>query len=198
MKLTRRAKEVLGKLESFESEDLKTALDKLAISREELEEHLHPPEDKPYQRKALYKDENTELLVMNWADIECAPHDHGDSIGWIQVVNGTTKQTVYKVKGNRLPKVLFHEYKEKGDVFFSPRKGVHKMGRKGGDPLITVHLYSPPIQGMKVYDLDACAACIVSEECGAWWPEDQSEKISEIKLRAFKKAKKKKQSSVKK
>ena len=52
-------------------------------------------------------------------------------------------------------------------------------GEKG---LVTLHLYSPPISGMKVYDLEKCAACLVSDDCGAWWPEEQRQKIKEIRL----------------
>ncbi|WP_236561071.1 hypothetical protein [Pontibacillus sp. HMF3514] len=52
-----------------------------------------------------------------------------------------------------------------------------------GAGLVTLHLYAPPITGMMVYDLETCAACVVSDDCGAWWPEKLREKVKEIQLR---------------
>ncbi len=57
--------------------DLFKALEKLNIQLEELKPILKTDHEKPYYRKLLYKDEKLELLVMNWSDLECVPHDHG-------------------------------------------------------------------------------------------------------------------------
>ncbi|MGM1006165.1 MAG: hypothetical protein ACQEW2_03745 [Bacillota bacterium] len=57
------------------------------------------------------------------------------------------------------------------------------MKSAGRENLVTLHLYSPPITGMKVYNLEKCAACVVSEDCGAWWPEEQRQKVREIQLK---------------
>ncbi|MCM3164015.1 cysteine dioxygenase family protein [Metabacillus litoralis] len=177
-----RISEILGNLENTSSDALKQALEELAIQHEELEPILGTEEDKPYYRKLLYKNEKVELLVMNWSQLECAPHDHGSSFGWIQVINGTAKNTVYKVDGTKMPKEIFTEFQENGEIFFAPEKGVHKMSVSNKSKLVTLHLYSPPITGMKVYDLNTCAACVVSDDCGAWWPEEQRQKIKEIQL----------------
>ncbi|WP_173916896.1 cysteine dioxygenase family protein [Halobacillus sp. Marseille-Q1614] len=183
MMLKQRVQEAFQKVNSYEREDLKSILTELDVSIHELQEYLKSPEGKPYYRQMIYEDEHVEMIVMNWAAIECAPHDHGQSVGWIQVIEGETKQTIYKAEGDSLPLPLFTEYKEKGKMFFAPRRGVHKMKRNGDDPLVTLHLYSPPIRGMKVYDLETCAACVVSSDCGAWWPNEQRQRLKEIKLK---------------
>ncbi|MGI8313718.1 cysteine dioxygenase [Halobacillus mangrovi] len=182
MEVNKRIREKFSGLKSHQPDDLKKALLDLDVSLEELEEFLHDPDGKPYYRQMLYEDDHVEVIVMNWADIACAPHDHGHSSGWIQVMSGNTKQTIYKAKGDELPRPLFTEIKEKGKLFFAPKKGIHKMGSQGEEPLVTLHLYSPPIRGMKVYDLKTCAACVVSSDCGAWWPEEQRQRLEEIKL----------------
>ncbi|WP_191561543.1 cysteine dioxygenase [Metabacillus idriensis] len=183
MKLSDRIQSILGSVKSPSKTDLFKALEKLNIQLEELKPVLKTDHEKPYYRKLLYKDEKLELLVMNWSDLECVPHDHGKSYGWIQVINGTSQNTIYEVKENILPSELFTEHQEKGKMFFAPKKGVHKMSDSGGTSLVTLHLYSPPITGMRVYDLDKCAACIVSDDCGAWWPDALHQKIKEIKLK---------------
>ncbi|WP_019392544.1 cysteine dioxygenase [Priestia filamentosa] len=183
MTLIEQAKHILDELNSPTRFELRKALLALDINFDELKPLLQSAEDKPYYRKLLYQNDEVELLVMNWSGIECAPHDHGHSYGWIQVVNGTTINTVYEVKENQLPEELFSQYQEEGKIFFAPQKGVHKMNSAGGTNLVTLHLYAPPIKGMMVYDLEACAACVVSDDCGAWWPDHLSQKVKEIQLK---------------
>ncbi|MCF6138986.1 cysteine dioxygenase [Pseudalkalibacillus berkeleyi] len=182
MEILKRIEGIFGQIQSTSKESLKGALEELDVQYEELVPYLKDPKGKPYYRKLLYQDENVEMLVMNWSDIECAPHDHGDSYGWIQVMNGISRNTVYEVKGDELPVELFSEYKKSGRLFFAPKKGVHKMTDPAKSDLVTLHLYSPPITGMVVYDIETCAACVVSDDCGAWWPEDIKQKIREYKL----------------
>ena len=182
MTLNSQAKKLLDLLKSPSKPELKDALAKINMTVDELEPFLKSSSGKPYYRKLLYKSEDVELLVMNWSDLECAPHDHGDSHGWIQVLNGTSINSIYEVNGNTLPKEVFKEYQHQGKFFYAPQKGVHKMQADGARALVTLHLYSPPISGMKVYDLEKCAVCVVSDDCGAWWPEEQRQKIKEIQL----------------
>ncbi|MGP4076159.1 cysteine dioxygenase [Halobacillus sp. K22] len=185
MNIKDRARKILGSMHDYSVEELKEALIKLDVQKSEAEAWLEAPGLRPYYRKLLYADERVELLAMNWADIECAPHDHGASTGWIQVLSGATRHTVFQVEKGHLPEALFTEIKKEGVLLYAPQHGVHKMGREGINPLITLHLYSPPIRGMKVYDLKKCAACIVSSDCGAWWPEETRQKIKEINLKNF-------------
>jgi cysteine dioxygenase len=56
------------------------------------------------------------------------------------------------------------------------------MSSSNNTDMVTLHLYSPPITGMIVYDLQKCAACVVSDDCGAWWPEEQYQRLKEIQL----------------
>ncbi|MBN8236998.1 cysteine dioxygenase family protein [Halobacillus kuroshimensis] len=182
MHMEERVQNAFRTLTDHSPASLKKRLLECDITLEELDPYLKDPDGKPYYRQMIYEDEHVEMIVMNWADIECAPHDHGESSGWILVMNGETKQTIYKGGSEKLPEPLFTEYKEKGRTMFAPKKGIHKMGRSGENDLVTLHLYSPPIRGMKVYDLDTCAACVVSADCGAWWPEEQRQRLREIQL----------------
>nr|WP_155113227.1 cysteine dioxygenase family protein [Metabacillus mangrovi] len=173
---------VLNALKSPDKADLKEALRKLDCKLEDVLPELNESDGKPYYRKLLFQNDEVELLVMNWSALECAPHDHGESHGWIQVLSGVSKNTVFEARDRYLPRELFEELHEEGRLFFAPRKGVHKMKAEGGGELVTLHLYAPPITGMKVYDLEACAACVVSDDCGAWWPEEQRQRVKEIRL----------------
>ena len=172
----------LEHLESPTPEDLRNALVTLDTKLSDLTPFLHTDHKKPYYRKLLFQNTEVELLLMNWSQIACAPHDHGQSCGWIQVISGTTINTIYQSRDRYLPEAYFSQKMQQGSVFFAPKTGIHHMKAKD-EELVTVHLYSPPIKNMKVYDLNACAACVVTEQCGAWWPEEQREKVMEIQLK---------------
>ncbi|MBH0168041.1 MAG: cysteine dioxygenase [Bacillota bacterium] len=173
---------ILDSLRDPSKEELKTALISLNIDLEDVKKELKTSESKPYYRKLLYQNENVELLVMNWSQLECAPHDHGSSHGWIKVLNGSSENTVYEIGENGLPSELFRTTHAKDKIFFAPKKGIHKMMAEENTDLVTLHLYSPPISGMKVYDLEKCSVCVVSDDCGAWWPDEQRQKLKEIQL----------------
>ena len=177
-----RIQHVLKQLKSSTPEELRGALISLNTTMKDLKPFLKIDSHKPYYRKLLFQNDEVELLLMNWSDLSCVPHDHGHSSGWIQVISGSTLNTVYRVDKGELPEAYFSRVEQKGSFFFAPRYGVHKMRAKEQE-LVTLHLYSPPIKEMIVYDLEACAACMVSDQCGAWWPEEQREKVKEWKLR---------------
>ncbi|MCM3766037.1 cysteine dioxygenase family protein [Neobacillus niacini] len=183
MTLTTRIKGVLDPLISPSQAELKDALLQINLTLDDFEHLPEPADGKPYNRKLLYKNSEVELLVMNWSELECAPHDHGQSHGWIQVISGMTKNTVFELNGDGLPTELFHEYQDRGQYLYAPKKGIHQMQASQGTDLVTLHLYSPPITGMMVYDLQKCAVCVVSDDCGAWWPEEQVQKVKEIQLK---------------
>uniref|UniRef100_UPI0011A872AF cysteine dioxygenase n=1 Tax=Bacillus thuringiensis TaxID=1428 RepID=UPI0011A872AF len=145
--------------------------------------YLVHPDKHPYGRKLVYQSDHVEILVMNWNDrIECSPHDHGDSYGWVVIVNGETTHTLYKIDSEtKIP--VIHKIETTNVPFFAHKTQIHTMVNNAPEPLVTFHVYSPPIKGMKVYDLHRCAACIVSDDCGAWWPEEQRQRIREIQLK---------------
>ncbi|WP_338779089.1 cysteine dioxygenase family protein [Metabacillus sp. FJAT-52054] len=182
MKLKDKTMNVFHSLKKPSKKELKEVLQKLDVKLEEVAPMLKSADGNPYYRKLIFQNDEVELLVMNWSQVECAPHDHGNSQGWIQVLNGTSLNTVYEVSEKGWPSELFEEIHQEGKLFYAPRKGVHKMKSAGGTDLVTLHLYSPPITGMMVYDLDACAACVVSDDCGAWWTEEMRQKVKEIEL----------------
>ncbi|MFG6495042.1 cysteine dioxygenase family protein [Fictibacillus sp. UD] len=174
---------VLDALNNPSKKELREALISLDIGLKDIRSNLKSSKGKPYFRKLLYQNEEVELLVMNWSQVECAPHNHGNSQGWIKVLNGSSLNTVYEVNENGLPSELFAKVHTKGDLFYAPKKGVHKMKAEEESDLVTLHLYSPPISGMMVYDLKKCAVCVVSDDCGAWWPDEQRQKLKEIQLK---------------
>ncbi|MCD5323178.1 MULTISPECIES: cysteine dioxygenase [Pontibacillus] len=184
MEWKERMETLLKPLTSPSKEELRRVLQELNTTVKDVEAELGDPDGKPYYRKLLFHNKEVELLVMNWSDLECSPHNHGNSYGWIHVLNGKTEHTVYEVQDGKVPRAIFEEQRGAGEFLYAPVKGVHRMKDDQKSGLITLHLYAPPIKDMVVYDLKACAACVVSEDCGAWWPEETRQRVKELKLKA--------------
>ncbi|SDW00280.1 cysteine dioxygenase [Marininema mesophilum] len=182
MSFISRLQQSFAPLHAPTAQELKGVLDHLQVTEEDLRTFLEDPGIHPYGRKMLFQSEHVEVLIMNWAQhFKCAPHDHGNSHGWVHVVKGVSTQTIYSLQ-REIPVPQHTGVTEEGASFFAPRTMVHDMENQSESSLVTLHVYSPPISGMKVYDLERCMACVVSEDCGAWWPEEQRQRLAEMKL----------------
>jgi cysteine dioxygenase len=162
---------------------LRDAVRRWEFSAADLVPYLPPPSVYPYGRRVLFRSDCFEVLVMNWLPgRECAPHDHGQSWGWFFVLEGVATHSLYRLGGRGIPVLRQTTTEQPGRLIFAPRGRVHSMGNPTSGRLVTLHAYAPPIVGMKVYDLHRCAACVVSEECGAWWPDSQRQLVRQIRL----------------
>jgi cysteine dioxygenase len=166
-------------------EQLAAALTRCRPTAAELAEHAGEPGVFPYGRRALLRTDHVELMVMNWAvGRMCAPHDHGGSFGVIRVVSGEAAHELYTLDQLDRPVRYLCRQERAGSQYVAARGMIHAMGNATRQPMLTVHAYSPPITGMIVYDLLRCAACVVSDDCGAWWPAERRQIVREIRLRA--------------
>lgn len=165
--------------------ELIKAIEILDIDIEDLSTSLGPAGVFPYHRKLLFKNDQTEVLVMNWANGRvCSPHDHGESFGLIEIVTGTATHHLYTLNQIDSPVQYHSRVEAKKSRYFMARNSIHAMGNLTEDLLVTLHIYTPPIYNMKVYDLEKCAACVVSDDCGAWWPAESRQILKQIKLRS--------------
>lgn len=164
-------------------DELARAWTATAPTLSEVMEYAGDPGRYPYGRKKLFATDDVEVIVMNWAGgRDCAPHDHGSSFGWVHVLAGEVRHTLYTLDQNDIPRP-YHTRTERCDTrYFAARSMVHSMGNPTDQLTVTVHVYAPPITGMKVYDLEKCSACVVSDDCGAWWPADQRQVVQILKL----------------
>lgn len=154
----------------------------LGLNGDKLKKFLVDPDKHPYGRKLLYQSNRYEVLLMNWRSfMACAPHDHGGSMGWVFVLEGSSENSSYiQSKTGDISEVSKSTVFQ-GEYFFAGKGAIHKMEAKS-NRLLTLHIYTPPITGMKVYDLAKCIGCMVSDDCGAWWPDDQRQLLKTFKV----------------
>jgi cysteine dioxygenase len=141
-----------------------------------------PPPGEPYWRSHLYRTAALEIVLMRFGEArDWLPHDHGGSAGWVYVLEGRGEHVLYAFAGDGALRERRREHLNAGDLVFMPHGTIHTLG-PAGDGLSTVFAYAPPISGMGVYDPRAGRGCIVSDDCGAWWPTLPEQLVREFRF----------------
>lgn len=154
----------------------------LKVDVTSLGELLRPPNGMPYGRQLLHHDGEMEVILMNWElSCSCLPHDHGTSEGWVKVLAGRASH-VYYAKSQGVPAAVKEETLHTGTVLYAAKTMVHHMANPGSTPLVTLHFYFPPITNMEVFDVGAARSAIVSNDCGAWWPQTPAQLVESREL----------------
>jgi cysteine dioxygenase len=159
----------------YSAASLRGQIERLSVEADEVRRYLCPPNGKPYGRALIHQTDTVEVIVMNWAPGEtCWPHDHGASFGWAQVLSGAIEHTVYGGEESVFATAgSVRTVERAGALIFAPCGIIHQMTalEQGAGEIVTLHFYSPPISGMRIFDQESLATCVVSDDCGAWWPE---------------------------
>lgn len=104
-----------------------------------------------YVRTLLYRDARAELLALTWLPGQRSlVHDHGHSTCVLRVVHGVATEHLYR---RREDGALRRDYMKRdlraGVVTSSPGDALHSLGNNAppdGDVLVTLHVYTPPLQ----------------------------------------------------
>lgn len=158
----------------YEKEALRRQVLSVGATLDDVRPYLKDPESKPYGRCLVFADRNLEVIAMNWTPgVPCLPHDHGKSVGWVQVICGAVEHTICADGTSAtcaLPRPVHTTVEKAGSLIFATTGLVHSMRAIEGERTVTLHFYAPPISGMRVFDLGRGTACVVTDDCGAWWP----------------------------
>ncbi|MGZ3693976.1 MAG: cysteine dioxygenase, partial [Bdellovibrionota bacterium] len=131
-----------------------------------------PPEDEPYSRKIIYNGTLGDVMVARWRKgARCLPHDHGGAHGLVTVLMGEFFEQPFTAGEHFAPfgpELRFAQ----GDIEAVVSTEIHSL--RAVTEGVTLHLYSPPIRGMKVYDEDDRIIYTVADNCGAWIPSDKN------------------------
>jgi len=104
-----------------------------------------------YARVPLARTEDAELLVMGWLPGQRTPvHDHGLSHGFIKVLAGEGSDDSFALLGERAVLVQRRGFAT-GMVLEERPDQVHRLTNDSSNVLITLHAYSPALEGVRTY-----------------------------------------------
>lgn len=131
----------------------------------------------PYSRVVLAAAPECEVMLARWTrDHACAPHDHGASLGWVFYLDQDFEEQGYAWrKGELVPTwTSLHRAQNYTQV---RHQEIHSC-RCLGDGL-SLHVYFPRIERMRVYDLAGRKTITVADDCGAWIPDQPAQRVHE-------------------
>jgi hypothetical protein len=117
-----------------------------------------------------------EVMLARWTPGEaCAPHDHGASAGWVFYLDQDFEEQsyVWRMDGLAPTEIFLHRA---GSFTEVRREEIHSCRCFG--PGLSLHVYFPRIEKMRVYDLVRRQTVTVTDDCGAWIP-DQPQRVQE-------------------
>jgi predicted metal-dependent enzyme (double-stranded beta helix superfamily) len=100
-----------------------------------------------YVRTLLYRDERSEMLLLTWLPGQSSPaHDHGVSGCVVRVICGVATEHLYASAEDAAAErnAVVRTFRP-GSVLHSPDESCHTLGNAAADPLVTLHVYSPPL-----------------------------------------------------
>lgn len=106
-----------------------------------------------YSRNLIRRGPGYEALLLCWSPGQRSPiHDHvGSSCGLI-VLKGEAVEQVYEHDGkDHLVPTVVHRYKP-GKVCGTQDADIHEIINDSDDDLITLHIYTPPLGAINIYD----------------------------------------------
>lgn len=134
-----------------------------------------PGDGEPYSRSILRVDDQVEIMLARWRPGHgCAPHDHGGAGGFVIAVEGDFSERRFGWAGTRLAVTEQFARRQGGAIPISPDV-IHDMSAPSGG--LSLHLYSPPPAGMRVFDLERAEVLELVGNYGAWIPSGEHPRI---------------------
>ena len=127
-----------------------------------------PRPAEPYGRQLLHQGPAGEVMLAGWPrGARTAPHDHGEAAGFVLVLEGQFSESTYRFDGRELQRTA---QRPLGVLeFTSAHAGaIHDLHAVSSG--LSLHLYTPEIVAMQVYDVARRSTLLVTGDGGAWIP----------------------------
>ena len=95
----------------------------------------------------LHRTGDAELWLVCWADgHDTGFHDHDESTGLIAVLDGAIREERLAVGGTTIAGIH-----SEGAWVTVPQGDIHRVTHAAGEPAVTLHAYSPPLERVGTY-----------------------------------------------
>jgi cysteine dioxygenase len=134
--------------------ELEEKLRELDLDFEQVEE-LALFSDETYRRNLLREGPAYQALILCWLPGQESPlHDHLGSSCGMRVIRGVCSEEFYDRADDGSLEQIFAREHAQGCVCGAQDENIHVIANRQGEPLVTLHVYSPPLRRMNTYGLD--------------------------------------------
>ncbi|MCY7782348.1 MULTISPECIES: cysteine dioxygenase [unclassified Bacillus (in: firmicutes)] len=152
MELHECIQDIFSGLKKPSVKDLTTSLKQIPNASTLIQPYIKEPDQYAYGRNAIFRNNELEVIVINIPPHkETAVHDHGQSIGCAMVLEGKLLNSIYRSTGDQAE--LSNSYfVHKGECLISTKGLIHKMSNPASERMVSLHVYSPPLEDMTVFE----------------------------------------------
>jgi cysteine dioxygenase len=159
-------KQLVDWLQTFDKrvdlDELQAKLDDDSISAELLAEYIHFSDER-YSRNLLAYGPQFYALVLCWKPGQASPiHDHKGASCGVRVIEGVATETSFRWHAGRLVEHSVTRM-HAGEVCGSFDDDIHEIRNSGEGNLVTLHIYSPYLDNINLYDRDTGAITVFSD-----------------------------------
>lgn len=107
-----------------------------------------------YHRASIVRRKHYELLILTWLPGQgSVPHDHSGSVSALQVIQGDAQEGSWRIAQDGYVDLEYETRVGSGGLTAWQDAGVHSVrnASEDGTPLVTVHVYSPPLKEFRRY-----------------------------------------------
>ena len=143
-------------------EELKSRLDDDSISAELLGDYIHFSDER-YSRNLLAYGPQFYALVLCWKPGQASPiHDHKGASCGVRVIEGVATETSFGWQDDRLVENSVTTMRA-GEVCGSFDDDIHEIRNNGETNLVTLHIYSPYLDNINLYDRETGEVTVFSD-----------------------------------
>ena len=138
-----------GFTEALSITSIKHLLEQLALPEAEAlsSAHFDPAR---YQRLPIFHSAHLEVLLMGWLPGQASPlHDHGTSICGVRVLTGEAFELSYRLAPSGILIPTSISTLQTGEITVTGGEAIHQVGNGGELPLVSLHVYSPPLANVR-------------------------------------------------
>ena len=151
-----------GAKERIDLDDLKNRLDDDRLSAESLADYIHFSDER-YSRNLLAHGPQFYALVLCWKPGQASPiHDHKGASCGVRVIQGTATETSFDWQGDKLLPQRVTTMRA-GEVCGSFDDDIHEIRNDGSENLVTLHVYSPYLDNINLYDIESGKVTVFSD-----------------------------------
>ncbi|WP_299494306.1 cysteine dioxygenase family protein [uncultured Shewanella sp.] len=127
-----------------------------------------------YCRKRLFHNSHCEILILSWLNGQRSKiHDHLHSACGVKVLLGQATETQFEQAENGHVYATQSILYDTAQISVSQDNDIHQISnlQAQNKPLITLHLYSPPLQQFHLYSLEESKPILFNAQQNPWYYE---------------------------
>lgn len=148
--------------EQIDLDELKARLADDSLTVELMSDYVQFSDER-YSRNLVAYGPQFYALVLCWKPGQASPiHDHKGASCGVRVIQGTATETSFRWQGDELIRGSVTTMNA-GEVCGSFDDDIHEIRNNGDENLVTLHVYSPYLDNINLYDLESGKVTVFSD-----------------------------------